>query len=307
MGLSRKLLLAASQSRWMRERATRMKFVRKSVSRFMPGEALDDALRAGAELATRNLGTTLTHLGENVADAKEAQAVTDHYQEVLRRIAAEQPRTEISVKLTQLGLDLSEELCEKNLRVLLAACPATSGVFVDMEYSQYVDATLRIYRRVLADFPRTGICLQAYLPRTADDLRELLPLRPSVRLVKGAYSEPPSVALQQKRAIDDNYLALAQELLCRRGTGEVTRVIFASHDAPLIARITRFAELQRATKESVEFQMLYGIRTDELARLSSEGWPCSSLIAYGEYWYPWFVRRLAERPANVWFVLKNLT
>src|SRR5262249_55365069 len=159
--------------------ASRYKFVRKSVSRFMPGEALEDAIAAAHRLRSRNLGTAFTHLGENIADAEEAKGVTAHYLGVLERIHGEKLATEISVKLTQLGLDLSEKICEENLRRLLAAESSEQTVWVDMEASPYVDATLRIYRCVLADYPNCGVCMQAYLRRTPRDLDDLMPQKPS--------------------------------------------------------------------------------------------------------------------------------
>src|SRR5580765_3573855 len=179
-------------------------------------------------------------------------------------------------------------------------------MWIDMEASGYVEATLAIYRSVLVDFPAAGICLQAYLRRTQNDVESLMPLRPSIRLVKGAYAEPAEIVLQGKAAIDLNYLALAQQLLRAQVGGAMRRAAFATHDAPLIQRITNFASNEGITKNDVEIQMLYGIQTGEQQRLVSGGWRCGVLIAYGSYWYPWFMRRLAERPANLWFIVRNL-
>ncbi len=306
MGVARTVLLAASQNRWMREHAARYSFVRRSVSRFMPGETLDDALRAARELRAKNRGTVLTHLGENVADAAEAEQVAAHYLQVLQRIHSENLDTEISIKLTQLGLDLSPQICEQHVRRLLAAEIPGRTLWIDMEASGYVEATLAIYRSVLVDFPAAGICLQAYLRRTQNDVESLMPLRPSIRLVKGAYAEPAEIVLQGKAAIDLNYLALAQQLLRAQVGGAMRRAAFATHDAPLIQRIANFASNEGITKNDVEIQMLYGIQTGEQQRLVSGGWRCGVLIAYGSYWYPWFMRRLAERPANLWFIIRNL-
>jgi len=307
MGVARAVLLAASQNRWMRERAARFSFIRRSVRRFMPGETLDDALGAARELQARNRGTVLTQLGENVADAAEARQVVAHYLEVLRKIHAESAGTEISVKLTQLGLDLSPQLCEENLRRLLAAEIPGRTIWIDMEASPYVETTLELYRNVLAAFPTTGICLQAYLRRTQADIESLMPLKPSVRLVKGAYAEAPEILLKDKAAIDANYLALAQHLLRAQRKGAIVRAAFATHDAPLIRAICEFAQAESIANGDVEIQMLYGIQTGEQQRLVNGGWRCGVLIAYGTYWYPWFMRRLAERPANLWFLVKNLT
>jgi proline dehydrogenase len=306
MAVIRAMLLAASQNRWLREHASRYAFVKRSVSRFMPGEDLDDAVAAARELRKKNIQTVLTHLGENVFDAREAEQVTAHYLQVLEKLHSGNLETEISVKLTQLGLDLSPEICEQNLRRLFATEDSTKTLWIDMEASGYVDATLNLYRKLLGEFPNAGICLQAYLHRTAKDVESLLALNPSIRLVKGAYAESPSVAIHGKRAIDANYFALAQNLLRAQITGAVRRVAFATHDPVLIRNITDFAAAEGISRSEVEVQMLYGIQRTEQERLASGGWRSGVLIAYGNYWYPWFVRRLAERPANLWLLLRNL-
>jgi proline dehydrogenase len=184
MSATRAVILAAAQNKWLKERASRYSFIRRSVSRFMPGETLDDAVAAAHQLRSRALGTAFTHLGENIAERSEAEGVVTHYLKVLERIRAETLPTEISVKPTQLGLDLSENLCEGNLRRLLAAEDPGRTLWIDMESSPYVEPTLRLYRRVLADHPNCGVCLQAYLHRTPRDIEALLPLKPSIRLVQ---------------------------------------------------------------------------------------------------------------------------
>src|SRR6266851_5561400 len=306
MGATRALLLAASQNRWLRNHASRYAFVKRSVSRFMPGETLDDAISAAHELKKKNIASVLTHLGENISDQQEAENVAAHYQQVLERIRAEDLGTEISVKLTQLGLDLSPERCEQNLRRLLALEHPARTLWIDMEASAYVDATLGVYRRLLAEYTNVGICLQAYLHRTAADIEALRPLKPTVRLVKGAYAEPPDIAIRKRAAIDANYLALAETLLRAQLRGELRRAAFATHDPRLITRITGFAAAEKISRSEVEVQMLYGIQRGEQERLAAGGWRSGVLIAYGDYWYPWFVRRLAERPANLWLLLRNL-
>ena len=306
MSLLRMALLAASQNRWMREHATRYKFVRRSVSRFMPGEALDDALGAAESLKERKIGATLTHLGENVADRGEAQQVAEHYVEVLQRIRTQGLNTEISIKLTQLGLDLSDELCFDLLKSIVANERADSTVWIDMEASNYVDRTIAIYRRALESFPNVGLCLQAYLYRTAKDVEDLLTMRPSIRLVKGAYREPKEVAIPLKRDVDKSYVELAQRLLSAQQEGRCRRAALATHDAALIGKITEFAEKAGTPRSKVEVQMLYGIQRAEQERLAEAGHRVMVLVSYGSYWYPWFVRRLAERPANLWFMLRNV-
>ena len=307
MSITRAVILAAAQNRWLKEHASQCAFVRKSVSRFMPGETLDDAVAAARELRKRNLTTTFTHLGENIADCREAEAVTTHYLEVLARINAEKLETEISIKPTQLGLDLSEELCERNLRKLLGAVHATSTLWIDMESSSYVDRTLRLYRQVLPDFPNCGVCLQAYLRRSRQDIEQLLTLRPSIRLVKGAYREDHDVAEHKRTKIDANYFSLAQTLLLEQGKGRVRRAIMATHDPGLIEKVKNFAVERGISREQVEMQMLYGIQRTLQERLAAERWRSGVLIAYGRHWYAWFMRRLAERPANLWLVLRNAT
>jgi proline dehydrogenase len=175
-----------------------------------------------------------------------------------------------------------------------------------MEASGYVDATLDIYRNLLATHPNTGICLQAYLHRTAADVDAMLPMRPSIRLVKGAYAEPANVAMQSKNVVDVSYFTLAQKLLRAQIGGDVRRAAFATHDAVLIGKITDFAAAEKIAKNRVEVQMLYGIQRAEQVRLANGGWRSGVLVAYGDYWYPWFMRRLAERPANLWFVVRSL-
>jgi len=305
MSATRAVILAAAQNKWLKERASRYSFVRRSVSRFMPGETLDDAIAAAHQLRSRALGTAFTHLGENIAEASEAEGVVAHYLQVLERIRAETLATEISVKPTQLGLDLSENLCEQNLRRLAAEDPGRT-LWIDMESSPYVESTLRLYRRVRADHPNCGVCLQAYLHRTPRDIEALLPLKPSIRLVKGAYRELPEIAAQQKSEIDSRYLELARALLTSQTSGNVQRAILATHDPRLIEQITTFAAQQGMGRQQVEVQMLYGIQRALQEKLASEGWKSSVLVAYGTHWYAWFMRRLAERPANLWLVFRNI-
>ena len=305
MSATRAVILAAAQNKWLKERASRYSFVRRSVSRFMPGETLDDAIAAAHQLRSRALGTAFTHLGENIAEASEAKGVVAHYLQVLERIRAETLATEISVKPTQLGLDLSENLCEQNLRRLAAEDPGRT-LWIDMESSPYVESTLRLYRRVRADHPNCGVCLQAYLHRTPRDIEALLPLKPSIRLVKGAYRELPEIAAQQKSEIDSRYLELARALLTSQTSGNVQRAILATHDPRLIEQITTFAAQQGIGRQQVEVQMLYGIQRALQEKLAGEGWKSSVLVAYGTHWYAWFMRRLAERPANLWLVFRNI-
>jgi proline dehydrogenase len=306
MSLMRSLLLAASQNRWLRDHATHYSFVRGTVSRFMPGEKFDDALGAAEVLRSKRIGTVFTHLGENINDRAEAQQVAEHYLEVLKRIREKGLQAEISVKLTQLGLDLSTELCFEHLNSILEHSQKDSVVWVDMEASNYVDATLELYHRALTAHPNVGVCLQAYLYRTKDDLAKLLPLRPSIRLVKGAYSEPPEIAFPRKQDVDENYFELGKQILLAKKANSRVRAAFGTHDVSLIGRLADYASAEGFAKKDFEVQMLYGIQRAEQERLASEGCTSIVLVAYGSYWYPWFVRRLAERPANLWFMVRNV-
>ncbi len=306
MVLMRSMLLAASQNTWLRENAVKFPFVRRSVSRFMPGETLDAALAAAQGLLQKKIGTVFTHLGENVAERNEARSVTEHYLRVLDRIHQENLPTEVSVKLTQLGLDLSSDFCFDNLQQIMQREKQNVTVWVDMEASNYVDATLDIYKHALKNHPNVGICLQAYLYRTKKDLADLLPMRPSIRLVKGAYKEPASMAFPKKSEVDRNYFALAQQMLLATRSGACARAAFGTHDVALIRRLSDFVLGQGMARSEFEVQMLYGIQRAEQERLAQQGCRSIVLVAYGTYWYPWFVRRLAERPANVWFLLRNV-
>lgn len=307
MSLLRTLLLAGSESRWLREHATRYGFVRRGVRRFMPGETASDALRAIAALGELRIGALWTHLGENVNDARDAEAVAREYDQVLAAVVAQGLDAQPSVKPTHVGLDIDEDLCLELLRGLAArAHAAGSRLWIDMEGAAYVDGTLRLYRRLKDETPSVGVCLQAYLHRTPQDLEALLPLGPAIRLVKGAYREAPELVLTRKSEVDAAYVRLAERLLgpdaCARGTFTA----LATHDLRIIATLEKTIARAATPRAGYEFEMLYGIQRDEQRRLAAVGAPVRVLVSYGEYWFPWFMRRLAERPANVWFVVKNL-
>jgi len=306
MAIMRSFFLACSQSAWMRERATHYRFVRRAVSRFMPGETAQDALSAAQQLQKLSIATVFTRLGENITDRSEANAVTEHYLQVLDRIRELGLAAEVSVKLTQLGLDLSPEIAFENLVRIIQHADGASIVWIDMEASNYVDVTLDLYRRARSQYPNTGICLQAYLYRTAKDIESLMAPGFAIRLVKGAYMEAPGVAFPRKSDVDENYFKLARQLLSDPARSLGIRTAFATHDINLIRRIIGYAESEKLSTSSFEFQMLYGIQREEQLRLAREGWKSIVLIAYGSYWFPWYMRRLAERPANVFFVLRNL-
>ena len=294
-------------NRWLRERLPRLRFARRAVRRFMPGEDAESALAAAEEFRQHGIDTIFTRLGENVTTAAEADAVAEHYLGLIDAIAARGLDGEASVKLTQLGFDLDEDRTLGHLRRLAErAAPAGGTVWIDMEGSSYVDGTLAIYERLKADHPNAGICLQAYLHRTAADLQRLLPLDPAIRLVKGAYAEPASIAWQSQGDVDANYVALSVSMLEAVRAGRTVRIGLGTHDVRLVEQIAGHAAALGLERTAFEVQMLYGIRSGEQRRLAAAGYRVRDLIAYGEAWYPWYMRRLAERPANVIFALRQL-
>lgn len=301
----RTAILKASASPWMRKNAPRYGFLRRTVTRFMPGENIDDALAAARQLAEKRIATLVTHLGENIDDRSEAESVTNHYLDVLRQINAANLPTEVSVKLTQLGLDLDREFCYANLVRLIEATPPDKTLWIDMEQSPYVDVTLEIYLRARKAYANVGVCVQAYLYRTQKDLDSLIAIGAAVRLVKGAYNEPAEIAYPLKKDVDSSYMDLAKRLLSPEARKAGVRAAIATHDRALIATLIEWATAQGVPKNRLEFQMLYGIQRAEQLRLAQDGYRSAVLISYGTFWYPWFMRRLAERPANVLFLARN--
>lgn len=307
MSVARTILLKVSDNQWLRANGTRVPFIRRAVTKFMPGETFDDMLGAAKVTAADGIGAVFTRLGENVKDLGEADEVARHYLEGVDRIRALNLACEPSIKLTQLGLDIDRELAFGHLRALAArAHAAGSYVWIDMEQSPYVDVTLTLTRRLREEFPRVGVCLQAYLFRTREDLEDVTSKGIGVRLVKGAYNEPASVAFPRKSDVDANYHALAQIMLGAAARAAGSRPVFGTHDLDLIQSIRSHAQLTGVKPTEYEFHMLYGIQKAAQLRLVQDGALVRVLIAYGDYWFPWYMRRLAERPANVWFVAKSL-
>lgn len=307
MGVMRRLLLAGSESQWLRQRAAAWWFVKNAVTRFMPGERLDDALAAASGLAEQGIGAVLTQLGENVTDAATAEQVTRHYIHVLAETRARGPFCHISVKLTQLGLDLDKAACHANVRSIVeSAKQQNTFVWIDMEQHAYVDRTLQIYRRVLSEFSNVGVCLQAYLYRTSEDLQALIPLGGGIRLVKGAYRESAAVAFPRKRDVDASFLAMAKRMLASDARAAGLRAVFGTHDRRILGAIARHADSMNVRRDEFEFHLLFGIQRAQQIRLAREGYRVRVLISYGDQWFPWYMRRLAERPANVLFLAKNL-
>jgi proline dehydrogenase len=294
-------VLALTRARWFRAIAgSRVGWA--VASRFVAGEHLDQAIAVCRDMQSAGVGAVLDHLGENVeAPEQAAQAVRDYVRAVDRIIDEGDVDAYVSVKLTQLGLDFSDELAIANVEdVLDAAAPGSVLVMIDMESSVYVDRTLRVFRELRERHARVGVCLQAYLHRTPADV-DALPPRSIVRLVKGAYLEPPEVAVGRRREVDQAFARLFSTMVSRGHTVHV-----ATHDPKLLVGARRYVERERIDPVLVEYQMLYGVRRDLQNRLAAEGLAVRVYVPYGTEWYPYLTRRLAERPANMWFFASNL-
>jgi proline dehydrogenase len=301
-GLFRPLILRLAHHPWFRRLATGTRPGRAVASRFVAGESLDEAMQAARSLDRTRIASMLDHLGENVRAPEHAAEAAVQYVRALERIADHATLDcAISIKLTQLGLDLSRDLCAMHLRrILEAAEPARTLVMIDMESHGYVDPTLDVFRTVHEDFPRLGVCLQSCLRRTERDVFAL-PRGSRIRLVKGAYLEEPDVVFDSKREVDESFAKLFSTLWSRGHAIDV-----ATHDPALLEGVTKLVEKEPNGWSRTEFQMLYGIRRDLQKRLAREGYPVRVYIPYGTEWYPYLTRRLAERPANMWFFLSNL-
>jgi len=293
----RKAILAAADSRRVQS-LVRRHGMRLGAARFVAGETLDECVAVLRKLNEQGLSANTTLLGEGVLEPGATERVVTAYESVIDRIAAEKLRANVAMKLTHLGLEIDEELAYANMTLLLGR---GSFIRIDMEQSQFVDATLRIYRRLRADgFDNVGTVLQAYLYRTPDDLDALLPLAPNLRLVKGAYLEPADLAYPRKADVDAVYAQLAERMLL--GTGHVA---MATHDEKLIDHIITFTEENGVARERFEFQMLYGVRPQLQLDLVRRGYKVLVATPYGPEWYPYLMRRLGERPANLLFFAKN--
>jgi proline dehydrogenase len=300
----RTLLLALSRRPALGAVMERLPFTRGLVRRFVAGRSADDAFGVIDTLEARGLATAITYLGENVFTPADAEAATRAYLGVIDDIARRRLRCEPSVKLTHLGLDLGAELCEANVARLLERGRATNlRIWIDMESSAYTDRTLDLYARVRPRFPNAATVVQAYLRRTPADVERLVALGAGVRLCKGAYQEPASLAYTSKPEIDAAYARLATRLLADDARAAGVYPGFATHDDRLQRHVLTAARTAGAT--AWEIQMLSGIREELHARLRAEGAALRVLVSYGEAWYGFFMRRLAERPANLLFVLRR--
>ena len=306
-------LLYLSHAPWARRFITRFPLARRTASRFIAGETPDDAIRVIRELNGRGIETTVDHLGENVRSPQDAARAADDYLLILERIRSTGVQSHASVKLTQLGLDLGEDWCLNNMRCILEGA-RTCGAFVrvDMEGSAYTHATLTLVHALRHDFgfDNVGAVIQAYLYRSEQDVRDLIAGSTRVRLCKGAYQEPPNLAFPHKRDVDANFARLTQLLLdgvaAQDGRPNGLYPAFATHDARLIAAAKAYAEEKGIPRTAFEFQMLHGIRRDLQEELAREEYRVRVYVPYGSEWYPYFMRRLAERPANLWFFATNL-
>jgi proline dehydrogenase len=302
--LGRTLILKAAALKPV-EKLVRNSFLfRPVVKRFIAGDTLSEALKASELLCEGDLLVTLDYLGENTASKEEALAAIAKYKEMLHEIGKSKhaDKINISIKLTQCGLDQGEEFAEANYReVLEVAAQYNNFVRIDMEASEYTERTVAMIERVFPTQPNTGTVLQSYLYRAMDDVRRMIKLGARVRVVKGAYLEPAEVAHPDKADVDRVYLEMSEALL-----KEGNYPAIATHDEKIINHVRTFAEKNNIGKERFEFQMLYGIRRDLQDSLRKEGYNVRVYVPYGDQWYPYFTRRLAERPANALFILKSL-
>ncbi|MBZ0308288.1 MAG: proline dehydrogenase family protein [Anaerolineae bacterium] len=300
----RQMLLYLSRAGWAKNIAVNWRLARRVARRFVAGETLDDAVGVVMELNRRGILATLDCLGESVKKAEDTQVVVNAYQNALNRIHADHLQSSVSLKLTHLGLDISEDLCITNLRHILGMAKQYGvQVTIDMEDSSYTDTTLRIYRTLRDEynFDNVGTVIQAYLHRSESDMQQLAAEGAFVRLCKGAYLEPPEVAFPDKADVDANFIKLTRQFLSANGSSYLA---IATHDEKMISAVESF--IDQVASGRYEFQMLYGIRTERQADLAAKGFKMRVYVPYGDAWYPYFMRRLAERPANVWFFVRSV-
>jgi proline dehydrogenase len=301
------MLLWASQNRWIENQFRRRRFAKRAVSRFMPGEDVDSALAESRKLAEHNITTVLTHLGENVSSIEDAREAANQCVDLLDKTHALPIDSHVSVKLTQLGLDIDKSDTARNLeKIVEHASSVNNVVWVDMEASNYADATIDVFRTVRAQYENVGICLQAYLHRTPKDQDALLAEGAAIRLVKGAYQEPADIAMPSKKDVDAAFLQLSTQLAEHPPQGSGIKHGVATHDMTIINELSRIGKERNWSLDAYEVLMLYGIRKLDQLRLAGAGVPMRVLISYGEAWFAWYMRRLAERPANVGFVLRSM-
>jgi len=304
--MMRSMLLWLSRNKQVRQLMMNWGVARRAARRFVAGETIDDALAAIRELNAQGITATLDHLGENVETREDAVRATDDYLKVLDAIGQAGLTSHVSIKLTALGLDLGDDICRENVaRILAKAKDVGTRVRIDMESTEYTDRTLAIYRRLRAEYDNVGIVIQSYLYRSEADIAALCEEGAHVRLCKGAYKEPPTLAFPKKADVDANYVRLMKMLLSAPARAKGTRAALATHDPKMIDAARQFAEAEMVPRDEFEFQMLHGIRRDLQQQLVADGYAVRVYVPYGTEWYPYFMRRLAERPANVWFIVSN--
>ena len=293
---------------WMRRNIPRLWIARRAVRRFMPGEDAEDALKAADKFKSQQFPVLFTHLGENVTRREQIERAAEHYEWLIDETHRRGIDGEISLKLTHLGMDLDPEAMQSFMDRLADKAQESGNhtLWIDMEGSDYTERTVAEYERLKQSHANVGICLQAYLKRTYADIERLLPLAPRIRLVKGAYSESRDVCYQKGREVDANFLALCVSMLAAKRNGQDLFLGLGTHDVSLIEQIADHAESTGLGKDAFDIEMLYGIRADQQRRLKKNGYSVRVLIAYGDYWYPWYMRRLAERPANVVFAVRQM-
>jgi len=302
--LTRSALIYLSRHEGLKDFAARFSLFKKLTTRFVAGETIDEAVAAIRELNAEGCSASFDHLNESVANAAEAEGEVQEYLRILDQIDQTGIRSNVSIKLTQFGLELDPELAYKNARRVVAEASRRGHfVRVDMESSAVTQVTIDIFKRLRSEFGLNdvGIVLQSYLRRTFDDAQELVKLPARIRICKGAYNEPPEVAFPDKQDTDQNYVRVMQLLL---SSGVYHGI--ATHDPKMIDATVAYAQQQGIGKEAFEFQMLYGVRRDLQKQLARDGYNMRVYVPYGKHWYPYFMRRLAERPANIWFVMKNM-
>lgn len=298
----RQLLLSLAASQWLKRFVLGFPLARRVSRRFVAGETLSDALSVVHQLEAEGLAVALDLLGENVHTPDAAERAVEEYSRILTAVRQLKHADYISLKLTQLGLDLGEELCLENLEaVLVEADRAGTFVRIDMEGSEYTERTLRIFEQARSRHQNVGIVLQAYLHRTRADVDRVNAVQGRVRLCKGAYAEPPTLAYQSRERVSQSFVELMQELLVH---GHYPAI--ATHDEEMIAATLRFVQENKIPADRFEFQMLYGIRRERQIELRRQGYNVRIYLPFGNEWYPYFMRRLAERPANLVFFLTAL-
>jgi proline dehydrogenase len=299
--IMRDILLYLSKQKWLQNFIVNFKITKKMARRFVAGEKLEDDINAIKELNAKGMLATVDHLGENITTKEQAILAAQEYLLVLDKIASFGVNSNASVKLTQMGLDIDYKLCSDNIeKIISKARELKNFVRIDMEGSEHTQRTLNIFKEMRRNFSNVGIVVQSYLYRTEKDVEEILSMKAGVRLCKGAYKEPKEIAYPKMRDVDANFIRLMKMLL---KSGIYHGI--ATHDKKIIEETKRFAKEEKIEKKSFEFQMLYGIRRDLQEQLVAEGYNMRIYMPYGDQWYPYFMRRLAERPANLFFFIKN--